>query len=193
MWYVALFRGLNVGGNHRIAMGDLRQCFWELGLKQVQTYIQSGNVLFASDAVKMGLEQTIGHAFQKRFGFASEVILRSKRELGFLIEQLPFSPEQVLQAETADDKVEHLYVYFLDQGPTKEQLEAIMQGYEGPDRMQAGEQELYLLFQKSIRVSNLAARTARVFGNATVRNWKTVNKLYALLAEQENSECGLSI
>lgn len=79
--------------------------------------------------------------------------------------------------------VEHLYIYFLDL-PKQAQVDDICKGYVGPDTLRMGKREIYLLCHQSIRKSKLAIRTAKVFDSATVRNWKTVNKLNDMLTSQ---------
>lgn len=98
-----------------------------------------------------------------------------------LIVQLPFSEEDVAAAEAADQQVEHLYIYFLDQKPEQTQVDDICRSYDGPDILRMGEKEIYLLCHQSIRKSTLSNDTAKIFNLATVRNWKTVKKLYDML------------
>lgn len=180
MKYVALFRGINVSG-HIVKMNMLQQLFQELGFLNVQTYIQSGNVIFEADFEEAVLKHMIQNSFLERFGFESNVILRSREEIEILINQLPFSTAQIAKAEAADSQVEHLYIYFLDEMPKQTQIDDICNTYEGPDVLQPGKRELYLLCHPSIRKSKLAIRATKVFDSATVRNWNTVNKLYDIM------------
>jgi uncharacterized protein (DUF1697 family) len=89
--FIALFRGLNVGGQHRVKMADLKALFEELGFQEVWTSVQSGNVV-ARAGVRSPpiMAQDIERCFEKRFGFAARVILRSLAEWMELIESNPF-------------------------------------------------------------------------------------------------------
>lgn len=181
MDYVALFRGINVGGKHIVKMEDLRALMSDLGFSAVRTYIQSGNVLFCTDDGESSVRSKIRNGFSARFGFWDGVALRSADEMASTIALLPFSEAELAAAEAADPKVTHLYVCFLekkaDQGVSKE----LCREYAGQDSLQAGDRELYLLCHQSIRKSKLAAKVAKTFGPATMRNWKTVLKIDGLL------------
>lgn len=183
MKYVALFRGINVGGKNIVKMQDLKQLLLDLGFQQVNTYIQSGNVVFEAALEEAPLRDRIRTAFSERFGFESDVILRSMDEINTLVDRLPFSAEEIAKAEAADPQVEHLYVYFLENLPELSKLDAICKKHTGPDLFQAGEREIYLLCSESIRKSKLAIGISQAFDSATARNWKTVLKLTDMLAK----------
>jgi uncharacterized protein (DUF1697 family) len=181
MKYAVLFRGINVGGKNVVKMNDLKQLLQDLGLNKVITYIQSGNAVFETSLDEAYLQDAIHIGFTKRFGFESNVMIRSIDEIGALVDRLPISAVEITAAEAADPQVEHLYIYFLNHPPEQAQIDAICKEYISPDILRTGERELYLLCHQSIRKSKLAIRTAKVFDSATVRNWKTVNKLYDML------------
>lgn len=177
----ALFKGINVGGKNIVKMFDLKQLLLDLGLSEVKTYIQSGNAIFETNFSEEELYNMIYYGFVDRFGFESNVIIRNIDEIRALIDGLPFSEEEIKSAETADPKLEHLYVCFLDNLPDKSKIDEIYIKYQGKDGIKMGKKELYLLFYQSIRESKLAAITAKTFNSSTMRNWKTVNKLYDML------------
>ncbi|MFA9378334.1 MAG: DUF1697 domain-containing protein [Lachnotalea sp.] len=181
MKYVALFRGINVGGKNIVKMNDLTQLLLDLGLNKVKTYIQSGNAVFESILDEECLQEEIQTGFTKRFGFQSNVMIRSVDEISTLIDQLPFSVEEIAVAEAADPQVVHLYVYFLDHLPEETQINAICKEYDGADILRTGQREVYLLCHQSVRNSKLATRFVKVFSSTTARNWKTVNKLYEMM------------
>ena len=181
MKYAALFRGINVGGKNVVKMDDLKQLLLDLGLLKIRTYIQSGNVIFETNSDETCLRDTIHASFAERFGFECDVMIRDINEIGVLVDRLPFSAEEIAAAETSDPQVEHLYVYFLEHPPEQAQIDAICKEYAGPDTLRTGKREAYLLCYQSIRKSKLAIRTSKVFGSSTVRNWKTVNKIYDML------------
>lgn len=177
------FRGINVGGKNVVKMNDLKPFLQELGLKSVQTYIQSGNAVLSSELDEATLQYKIENGFAERFGFTSSVIIRDSKALHELIMKLPFSPEEMSAAEAADPRVAHLYVYFLDRPPEQEQMNRLCTDVDGSDRMSVGARDVYLLCQQSIRLSKLAARTSKLFAEATVRNWRTICKIDGMLTK----------
>lgn len=183
MKYAVFFKGLNVGGKNMVAMDKLRQMLIDLGFSGARTYIQSGNAVFESELDERASLGTIRAGFSARFGFDGGPVLRSADELRILSEKLPFTPEEIAAAETADPKVEHLYVLFLNSPPQPGQIGTVLRDCDESDCLRVGERELYLLFRQSIRKSRLAARAAKVFDSATIRNWKTVRKMCRLLTE----------
>lgn len=183
MKYVALFRGINVGGKNVVKMNDLKQLLLDLGLQNVQTYAQSGNAVLESGLDEPSLNDKIYTGFVKRFGLESGVILRNIDEMQYLIAQLPFTSNEMAAAETADPQVEHLYVCFLNNPPEKSQIDLVGKEYIGSDKLRIGKRELYLLCHQSIRKSKLAVRMSKTFHMATVRNWRSVCSLYDMLTE----------
>jgi len=179
--YATLFRGLNVGGKNTVKMADLESFLFDLGLKDIKTYIQSGNAVFRTDLNEQELLHIIMPGFYDRFGFESNVVIRNLDEMRHLIEQLPIPTAVIEEAEKADPMVEHLYVYFLDRPPTQQQTDTIGKAYLGTDILRLGQREAYLLCRQSVRQSQLAARASKIFDTATVRNWKTVNRLYDMM------------
>ncbi len=90
MKYVALLRGINVGGNNKVSMQELRQVFEQAGMSNVSTYINSGNVLFeSSTSPKAALAQTLEIAIKAKFGFVVKVLVYSGAELLAIAKQLP--------------------------------------------------------------------------------------------------------
>jgi len=179
--YAALFRGINVGGKNIVPMKELQQLLLDLGLSKVKTYIQSGNAVFEADLDENALRDIIKTGFLNHFGFECNAMIRSIDEIRDLIEQLPISAAEIAVAEASDPQGEHLYVYFLNTAPTTTQLDQIRNVDIGTDILRVGKREVYLLCHQSIRLSKLAARISKAFDSATVRNWKTVIKLYDLL------------
>lgn len=178
MKYVALFRGINVGGKNIVKMADLEQMLCHLGLYGAKTYIQSGNAVFESAMKEKDLLRNISAAFSKRFGFEVDVMIRSADEMRDLIERLPITAAELTEAEVAGPPVEHLYVYFLKEPPGQALMDAIGQGDFEKDILRTGKREIYLLCREGIRKSKLAARLSAAAVSATARNWRTVQKLY---------------
>lgn len=177
--YIALLRGINVGGKNRIKMADLKCAFEVMGLSRVQTYIQSGNVLFESGEEKNLLRSRIEYRLEEVFGFPVIVVLRTAAELKEIIRNCPFSKEEVSEAE-ALSKVESLYVSLMLEMPSQEGIEPLNACESENDEYRIIGREVYLLFRNSIRNSKLATNLQKLNVPATVRNWKTLNKLAAL-------------
>lgn len=162
-------------------MAELKQMFVDLGLADAKTHLQSGNVVFSSTEDKATLTALLRPAFESRFGFRSEVMLRTGAELAVILAALPFGAAQVEEAEKQAPDVEHLYVYFADTVLDQERIRQLCAGYDGDDRLFATEYEIYLLCSQSIRDSRLAAALAKLPQPLTARNLNTMGKLLAML------------
>ena len=179
--YIALLRGINVGGKNMIKMADLKRAFEAMELARVQTYIQSGNVLFESNESEEQLRNKIEKQIEAVFGFPVTVVLRTEAELELIIRNCPFSEEAIAQAEATTD-VECLYVALLTQAPPQEEIKRLdIYKNENNEYFVAG-REIFLLLRHGIQDSKLANNLHRLGIPATVRNWKTLNKL-AVLAQ----------
>lgn len=170
--FIALLRGINVGGQKRVGMADLVELCRSLGFGNVRTYLQSGNVLFESPDEKTAwLSATVSEKISEKFGFPVKVIMRSSGELRRIITDNPLAKEGM--------NVDKLHVTFLSDVPSGDIRERMMKGEDGPDRYMIVGREAYLscpdgygrtkfsttFFEKKLGVA------------ATTRNWKTVNTL----------------
>jgi uncharacterized protein (DUF1697 family) len=180
--YVALLRGINVGGHNKIKMADLRAAMEAIGLERVQTYIQSGNILFESSADEPELRQRIEQQIEAVFGLSIKVVLRSHEEIRRIAAGWPFSEEQMAEARAATDK-EVLYVSMLLEAPQPEKVEKLRGCETGGDRFVLAGRDMYLLFDQSIRNSKLSAQVEKLGVPSTVRNSKTIRKLLELMDE----------
>jgi uncharacterized protein (DUF1697 family) len=168
--YVALLRGVNVGGKV-LPMKELRLAFEEAGCTGVQTYIQSGNVVCRSAASRaQGLSTQVAAAVTKRHGFTPGVMVLTRRELERAAADNPF-PE-------AEDDPKSLHLFFLGGSPTtadRAGLEALAARRE---RFVLKGKVFYLHAPAGFGASKLAARAERLLGvPATARNWRTVMAL----------------
>ncbi|WP_306293544.1 DUF1697 domain-containing protein [Paenibacillus sp. 32352] len=180
MIYIALLRGINVGGKNKVKMADLKKMMEQMdGISRVQTYIQSGNVLFESNEEHGSLRQRMERELENTFGFAITVVLRTLDELREVAAHCPFTEEEIAEADAASD-AESLYVAFLLEEPLPEKLEKLKPYQTADDKYHAAGREIYLLFRYSVRDSKLATNLAKLEVPTTVRNWKTVSKLLAL-------------
>lgn len=177
--YVALLRGINVGGRNKVPMKDLAACFESGGYAQVTTYIQSGNVLFATDetdarVLELDLEQRIAD----QFGFPVPVVVRSSAELQATVDAAP------AMFGGPDHRCDVIFLkHPLD---AAEAFAALPIPREGVDQSWIGPGALFFarlteLASKS-RLSQIAS--SPIYPRITVRNWNTTSKLAALLAER---------
>ena len=170
---ISMLRGINVSGQKRVPMAELKELYEDLKFKNVTTYIQSGNVVFSSDIsdAKVLLKKIEEKIF-KQFGFEVPVIIRTPKEMQSAIKNNPFLKEKNIDAE-------RLYITFLSDTPAKDKLEKIQEYHFEPDRFIIKGKEVYLYCPISYGNSKL---NNNFFENklkitATTRNWKTVNEL----------------
>jgi len=178
--YVAFFRGINVGGKNIVKMLDLRTLFTDLGLQNVRTYIQSGNVIFSSDTEQHLLAPLLEKAFEKRFGFQSAVVIRSDAEIERIIDPLPFGAAEIEQARNEDPDVEHTYVYLSNDTIDIKKVSGSFASYDGRDRYHITDREIYILCFQSIRDSKLAASLMKIHQPLTARNLKTIERISSM-------------
>lgn len=176
MIYLSLLRGINVGGNKRIKMEKLRQCFEALGFERVQTFIQSGNVIFETNKVSpTTLSRKIESQLLDEFGFRVPVVIRTADELRNTIEDNPFPKEPRIDPEK-------LHVMFLSDRPSPDTIETLKQRPIAPDRFHVLRKEIYLYLPNGVAGSKLMKspldRTLSVV--TTMRNWNTVNALHQM-------------
>jgi uncharacterized protein (DUF1697 family) len=186
--YIALLRGINVGGKNRIKMANLKDMFESMGLSGVETYIQSGNIIFESNEREDTLGERIACEIERVFGFSVAVILRTAAQLESIIQNCPFSEKEITEAEWSNLEGESLYVSLLSQAPSQEKKEYwnSLKGEGEQCRME--NRDIYLLFRShGIGNSRLANNLQKLDVPVTVRNWKTINKLFALVKARTNS------
>ncbi|MGG6312302.1 DUF1697 domain-containing protein [Paenibacillus macerans] len=176
---IALLRGINVGGKNIVKMAELKRSLTDHGFKEVQTYIQSGNILFDSDEREGELRLRMEQLIRQDFGLDVPVVLRTAAELRAAAAGCPFTAEEISAAE-ATAAGESLYVAFLSDKPSTEALARFAAYANDKEQFHAAGREVFLLFMDSVRNSKLAANLQKLDASATVRNWKTVNKLISL-------------
>ncbi len=170
MKYAAFLRGINVGGSHKVKMADLKICLESLGLTEVKTYINSGNVLFNSSDQQTDLVDSIEAKLFATFGFKIPTIVRTQMELKTLLEALP---------EVYDASKSHI-VFCEEVSPTLLQ-ELANEGFTSLDFM-AGQSYLYLHLPNGVSQSDISlflGKRKRLDG-ATMRTYRTAAKLYDL-------------
>jgi uncharacterized protein (DUF1697 family) len=174
--YVALLRGINVGGNTRIAMADLKRVFVDLGHEDARTYIQSGNVIFSARSPRPADIEDIEKAIAAELGPKVRILLRTAGELDQVIATNPFA------GATFDESKVH--VTFLDETPAKARV--------GSLRPPAGEKAEFSVVGREVFLNcpdgygrsklNNAFFEKQLAVAATTRGWKTILKLRDLAA-----------
>ena len=174
--YVALLRGINVGGRNKISMGDLRVAFGDHGFGSVSTYIQSGNVLFESDTRPASLEGEIEGMLARRFNLPLVVVVRSQVQLRDVVESAPDG------FGTAPDKY-HSDAVFLKGPLTGTQAMRIVQQREGVDQAWPGTGVVYFARLSERRAQSLLSKIMGTpeYQLMTIRSWTTTMKLLSLL------------
>ena len=174
--YVALLRAVNVGGRNQVAMSDLRQVLTELGVEDVQSLLQSGNLVFKTNAGPAGkLEATLEAETQTRLGLKTAFFVRNAREMDTVIASNPFPAE-------ARRDPSHLLVVFLKDAPKANAIDALRAAIKGPELVQTRGRHAYIVYPEGIGRSRLTNPLieAKLGTQGTGRNWNTVLKLAGL-------------
>ena len=180
--YVALLRGINVGGRNLIGMPALKACFEDLGFQNVRTYIQSGNVLFeapGSDQAK--LTKQIEDALSKRFDYESRIVLRSRKQMKDVVAHAPVG--------LGSDRASYRYdAIFLKAPLTAAQAMKSVRTKEGVDQAYAGKGVLYFsrLISKATQSQLARIITMPVYQSMTIRNWNTTTRLLHMLEAMDS-------
>lgn len=177
--WIALLRGVNVGGAKKVPMAQLRELVEGLGYERVRTYVQSGNVVL--DGPGRGGARAVARrlraAIADEFGFDVAVLVRSRDELAAIVEANPY-PD-------ADDKPTALHVVFLADAIDSAGVADVDQAAFAPEAFTISGRELYLWTPDGLGRSKLAAKLTdkRLGASATARNWRTVGRLLAMADE----------
>jgi uncharacterized protein (DUF1697 family) len=175
MRYVALLRGINVGGNTMINMGELRRTFEALGFENVASYINSGNLAFdIRKSLETSLVSKIENAVESRFGKPVRVMVREQADIGRILANNPYEGEYTSHKE--------MHVLFLNEELSADKAAQLREAAPGPEKFTIAGREIYCylpmgvadsflgrgLFEKKLKVA------------VTARNWRTVEKLAGL-------------
>jgi len=175
--YVALFRGINVGGKNILPMQGLRGILESVGCENIRTYIQSGNAVFSTSATSASLSKAISAAVEDGFGFAPQVLLLTADRFKAIAACNPF-PE-------GENAPKSLHMAFLTETPSDPDLGALEELRADSERFELLDGAFFLWAPDGIGRSKLAARIDRCLGVATTgRNWRTVSKLLELLFDK---------
>jgi len=180
--YVALLRGINVGGKNKLPMADLTAIFNGAGCTQVQTYIQSGNVVFSAPPGSTNrLPDLVATRIARRFGFVVPVVLRTGHELSRVAAGNPFLKSG---AEAAS-----LHVAFLADEPDRRLVAALDPNRSPGDSFKVRGREIYLCLPDGVARTRLTNDyfDSTLATTSTLRNWRTVLKLVEITQTMGNS------
>lgn len=173
---VAFLRGINVGGRAKVPMAELRSVASDLGLRDVRTYLQSGNVVFDAPTDDIaGTGTRLEAAIEEAFDLEVRVVLRTVDELDSVATTNPFLTED------ADFKT--LHVVFLDHAPGADLVAELDPDRSPPDEFVVISRDIFLRYPKGSGRSklNLDYFERRLGVTGTARNWNTVTKLLAMM------------
>jgi uncharacterized protein (DUF1697 family) len=172
--YIALFRGINVGGTNVLPMKDLVAILENIGSQNVKTYIQSGNAVFQNQEEDPSLlSNKIRVTLKKRHDLEPQVLLLTPEEIERAIESNPFSE--------AESEPKTLHIHFLASMPKNPDLGTLESIKSDRERFALKDRVFYLHAPDGIGRSKLAANTEKLLGVAiTVRNWRTVCKIMTM-------------
>lgn len=177
---VALLRGINVGGNNVIRMTDLKSCFEALGLEDVRTFIQSGNVIFGSPERSVAkLSRAIERALSERFAYTASVVVVSARDLDAAVRGAPAGFGEEPGAYRYD-------VIFLRPPLTAAEAMESVSAKEGVDEAHAGKRVIYFsrLARKATQSQLRKIVATPAYKSMTIRNWNTTTRLLARVEER---------
>lgn len=177
--YVALLRGINVGGNKKIKMAELREQLADLGLTDVKTLLQSGNVVFRSEETSGSrLEKLLTEETEKRLGVRCDYYVRNAKEWEAIVAANPFPA-------MAKEDPSHLLVVVTAAEPVAKDVEAVQAAIKGPEVIGIGPQCLYITFPDGIGTSKIDRVPGynKLQAKGTGRNWNTVLKIGELLKQ----------
>jgi uncharacterized protein (DUF1697 family) len=176
--YIALLRGINVGGKRKLLMADLKALFSRLGFSNTVSYIQSGNVVFESEKGDNNIElaKKIETAIQEHFKLDVPVMVRKASEWKQIVSANPFLNDKSIG-------IERLHLTLLDETPEDPQIDDLKQIVLDSDQFEVIGQEVFLCCKD--KFSSKSKMTNSLFEKkfkckATNRNWKTVMKLSEL-------------
>ncbi len=169
--WVALLRGINVGGRHRVPMGELRAVAERLAYRDVATYVQSGNLVFTAGDEAVGIGTELQAALETRFGFGIPVVLRSREEIERIAARHPF--------EDRESDPARLHVFFLAGDPDAGKVASWHPERFAPDEVRIQGREVYAHLPNGMGRSKL---TVELGTPATARNWRTVQAIRDLIA-----------
>jgi uncharacterized protein (DUF1697 family) len=175
--HIGLLRAVNLPGHNKIGMAALRELLAALGMQDVRSLLQSGNVVFRSDLHPLArLERVLEHGAEKRLGLETDFFVRTASDWKAIIAANPF-PEE------AERDPGHLLVMFLKEAPNREDVIALQRAIKGREVVRAKGRHAYIVYPDGVGRSRLtnALIEKKLATRGTGRNWNTVLRLGALV------------
>ena len=172
--HVAFLRGINVGGHNRMKMDELRDLCEAMGLKNVRTYIQSGNVVFDAEGADAGIVgDELEGMIDREFGYDVDVMVRTRAELDAVVADQPF--------EEPTDEDTKLYVTFLAEEPDAERVEELHATGGDAESFVVRGREVYSQLRKDLLGDGQFTDAGKRLGvSGTRRNWDVVTKVQVM-------------
>ncbi len=176
--WVALLRGINVGGNGKVPMKDLKSFFTDAGCTNVRTYIQSGNVVFdAPETLATDIPDLIAARIKETLGVNTWLVVRNREEMKQTIAHNPFADLDAPPTSVA--------VTFLTAAPANGAIAYLDDNESIPDKAILAGKDVYLYLPNGFSGSQLDPKFfTKGLANGTTRNWRTITKLMAMMEEQ---------
>jgi len=170
--YIALLRGINVGGHKKILMADLKSIFVSLGFEKVITYIQSGNVVFNASEKELDLSNKISEAIDAKYSFNVPVLVKKASELNQIVSKCPFS----------DEKREKSYFILLKENPSKENMDITAAFSSTKEEFSITKNCIYIYYATGAGKAKMGINffEKKLEVDATARNYRSMTKLITL-------------
>jgi uncharacterized protein (DUF1697 family) len=182
---ISMLRGVNVGSHNRIKMEALRALYESLGFEDVQSYVQSGNVVFRTQDKELPLlARRLESGIERKFGFSVSVIVRTYQELRSTVARNPFASRSGIDPSK-------LLVTFLAGEPTADARDKALQIKADPEEFHIDGREIFIYFPNGIARAKLSwtAIEKKLKTPATARNWNSVSTLLEMAERLE--ACGI--
>jgi uncharacterized protein (DUF1697 family) len=171
--FIALIRGINVGGHKKILMADLRALFESLGFQDVQTYIQSGNVVFKT-MEETNLAVKIAEAIETKYGFIVPILIKKESELNKILSKCPFS----------DEKRKKSYFILLKESPSLQNVKLTSEFSHPKEEFYIEEDCVYIYYSEGAGKAKMGVNffEKKLKVKATARNFRTMAELVAMVS-----------
>lgn len=173
--FLSFLRGINVSGQKKIPMAELKKLYEELHFENINTYIQSGNVIFKNKN-SVDLSQQIEQKIFEKYNFYVPVIIRTSDEMEKIIGRNPFLKQK-------DIDLSKLHIVYLANDPNQDNIEKLKNYNYEPDKFYVSGKEVYLYcpngYGKTKLTNNFFENKLKI--SATTRNWNTTNELFKIL------------
>jgi uncharacterized protein (DUF1697 family) len=172
--FIALYRGINVGGKNPVKMESLRAMHERLGHRGVKNYIQSGNIVFSANGLAEAIARKVAAEFVKEFGFAAKIVVVDAKRWGTMVAGNPY-------AKFAADNPKIVHAGICEGQPSAKGLSALLAKTGGSETFVIGKGIIYLHAPDGFGTSKFAAGMEKACGvPMTVRNWRTVDALWKM-------------